>query len=433
MVTLYKKIKIWWYNLAASIISWIAINVWTLPIFVSFLEWTSQFQYLHGLIEKIINTFNRFVEDYVQQTENEERRVAVIIGADSAIGYSLATQLVKKNFHVVIGVKNAKTGIFMSQKLHKIRPYSKITPIVLEIGNPYSAFDASARIKRLFKRIDVIYFNNYSLVINRVNWPVLYDAIKRFSFNYFCMTGRSHPGGPMFISTVNKGTNSCGFGREFAESVLGPFIMIKELLPLIQAADLPGRIVWSVSSFLNPNSFDWHDPQHLNGNEAFFSNNYIIHLLQPMLNRELSKSQVQSYEGSPGLVLSSFSPENVVKFSSLFYILSYFVPIIRVSPYYASRCLLHLGTHRREYEKLQLNKLYYMTNYFGLKECTYVEEPNFADSAVMYNWLEDIYNRLRQSNSLLEGRVDAAINISHENSMNTLHRRHSLGTYRRAN
>lgn len=78
----------------------------------------------------------------------------------------------------------------MSEKLHKIRPYAKVTPVVLEIGNPYSAFDAAARIKRSFDRIDVLYFVSYSLVINKVNWSVFWDALKRFNLPYLLNTGR---------------------------------------------------------------------------------------------------------------------------------------------------------------------------------------------------------------------------------------------------
>lgn len=54
--------------------------------------------------------FGRKVEDYVYYSDGE-RRVALIIGADNAVGYCLARKLVRKNYHVVMGVKSAKVGM----------------------------------------------------------------------------------------------------------------------------------------------------------------------------------------------------------------------------------------------------------------------------------------------------------------------------------
>lgn len=54
--------------------------------------------------------FGRKVEDYVYYSDGE-RRVALIIGADNAVGYCLARKLVRKNYHVVMGVKSVKVGM----------------------------------------------------------------------------------------------------------------------------------------------------------------------------------------------------------------------------------------------------------------------------------------------------------------------------------
>ena len=54
--------------------------------------------------------FGRKIEDYVYFGDGE-RRVALIIGADNAVGYCLARKLVRKNYHVVMGVKSMKVGM----------------------------------------------------------------------------------------------------------------------------------------------------------------------------------------------------------------------------------------------------------------------------------------------------------------------------------
>ena len=54
--------------------------------------------------------FGKKIEDYVYYSDGE-RRVALIIGADNAVGYCLARKLVRKNYHVVMGVKSVKVGM----------------------------------------------------------------------------------------------------------------------------------------------------------------------------------------------------------------------------------------------------------------------------------------------------------------------------------
>ena len=54
--------------------------------------------------------FNRKIEDYVYLSDSE-KRVALIIGADNAVGYCLAKKLVRKNYHVIMGVKSTKVGL----------------------------------------------------------------------------------------------------------------------------------------------------------------------------------------------------------------------------------------------------------------------------------------------------------------------------------
>lgn len=62
------------------------------------------------IADHVIKWFNRKLEDYVYLKDNE-RRVALVMGADNAVGYCLARKLVRKNYHVIIGVKSTKVGL----------------------------------------------------------------------------------------------------------------------------------------------------------------------------------------------------------------------------------------------------------------------------------------------------------------------------------
>ena len=58
----------------------------------------------------MVKWFNRKIEDYVYLSDGE-KRVALIIGADNAVGYCLSRKLVRKNYHVIMGVKSTKVGL----------------------------------------------------------------------------------------------------------------------------------------------------------------------------------------------------------------------------------------------------------------------------------------------------------------------------------
>lgn len=61
-------------------------------------------------MEQFSDYVNRFVEDHIIYF-NRKRRIALVVEADNAIGYSLCKKLVKKNYHVIIGVSDLKRAM----------------------------------------------------------------------------------------------------------------------------------------------------------------------------------------------------------------------------------------------------------------------------------------------------------------------------------
>lgn len=61
-------------------------------------------------MKRLVNWVNSYVEDHIIYF-NKERRIAFVVEADNAIGYSLCKKLVKKNFHVILGVKDIRQGV----------------------------------------------------------------------------------------------------------------------------------------------------------------------------------------------------------------------------------------------------------------------------------------------------------------------------------
>ena len=58
----------------------------------------------------MVNWINSYIEDHII-CFNKERRIALVVEADNAIGYSLCKKLVKKNYHIILGVKDIKQGV----------------------------------------------------------------------------------------------------------------------------------------------------------------------------------------------------------------------------------------------------------------------------------------------------------------------------------
>ena len=174
-----------------------------------------------------------------------------------------------------------------------------------------------------------------------MDWNVMYEALRSKSIDCLFTTGRScslrpftsraSEHGKYMITPVNLGTNDCGFGIEFCQQVLSPFILvgvlnppnakIQELRVLLSNANMPGRVVWSGSSTCSRDAFNWSDPQHLHGHLSFYSHKWLTHLLQPALNEALRDTGVQSFEACPGLVLTGTSPRFFRRMSWLIYIL----------------------------------------------------------------------------------------------------------------
>ena len=229
----------------------------------------------------------------------------------------------------------------MKRKIVTNYPFCHVTVLSVDMGNPMSVFYFAKRIRHIYRRVDVLYLNNSVVNIESMDWNVMYDALRSKSIDCLFTTGRScslrpftsraSEHGKYMITPVNLGTNDCGFGIEFCQQVLSPFILvdvlnppnakIQELRVLLSNANMPGRVVWSGSSTCSRDAFNWSDPQHLHGHLSFYSHKWLTHLLQPALNEALRDTGVQSFEACPGLVLTGTSPRFFRRMSWLIYIL----------------------------------------------------------------------------------------------------------------
>ena len=82
----------------------------------------------------------------------------------------------------------------------------------------------------------------------------------------------------------------------------------------------------------------------------------------------------------------------------------FFIPTIQIKPAAGARTLLHIGTHRREYEQLDPNHLYYMQwRLRGLERSPYVEDVSLTESREAYQWMDSLYRKLKQVSCEVDG------------------------------
>lgn len=200
---------------------------------------------------------NRYVDDHIIYF-HRDRRIALVVEADNAIGYSLCKKLIKKNYHVILGVSDVKRGVKydlgcclrgrIKLRLLRFRSYASVSIIAIDTTNPMNVMYAAKRIVQNYKSIDVLYLNNSLIRIDHFNWDVLKKALLTLRLSYFCSTGRACEDGKNFVSVKGSGTTELGFNRDFCQQVLSPFILVMELKDLLKEAGLPGRVVWTGSS-----------------------------------------------------------------------------------------------------------------------------------------------------------------------------------------
>jgi NAD(P)-dependent dehydrogenase (short-subunit alcohol dehydrogenase family) len=139
-----------------------------------------------------------------------DKRIALVTGANKGIGFEVARQLARKDFHVFLGARDEKAGRVAAEKL---RNEGEITFVKIDIANPESIVRASEEFSRQSDRLDTL-VNNAGILLDEDK-----DILKI--------------SGDTFEKTVRTNT-------------LGPLLVSQAFVPLLKKSDAP-RIV-NVSS-----------------------------------------------------------------------------------------------------------------------------------------------------------------------------------------
>lgn len=90
------------------------------------------------------------------------KRIALVTGANKGIGFEIARQLARKNFHVYLGARNEKAGHAAAEKL---RDDGEITFIEIDIADAESINRATDDFSRQSERLDTL-VNNAGILLD---------------------------------------------------------------------------------------------------------------------------------------------------------------------------------------------------------------------------------------------------------------------------
>ena len=103
-----------------------------------------------------------------------QQRIALVTGANKGIGFEVARDLARKNFHVFLGARDSDTGVAAVQKLNKEsekEEYGKghsgvaVTFLKIDVSKPDTIQRAAEEFSRSTDRLDVL-INNAGILLD---------------------------------------------------------------------------------------------------------------------------------------------------------------------------------------------------------------------------------------------------------------------------
>jgi NAD(P)-dependent dehydrogenase (short-subunit alcohol dehydrogenase family) len=203
--------------------------------------------------------------------------IALITGANKGIGLETARQLAQKNIHVLIGARDTAKGQVAVQALQAEGYKTDFIP--LEVSNEASIKQAAQTVSDRYGKLDIL-VNNAGI---NPEYPQGIFSFEQLSLEIL-----------MQIYQTN---------------VFGPFMMIREFLPLLRKSEA-GRIVntsssgGSLTDQSNPDS-----PYYAVNTSGYNSSKTSLNALTVQLAKQLKDSNIKVNSACPGWVQTDMGSE----------------------------------------------------------------------------------------------------------------------------
>lgn len=201
----------------------------------------------------------------LRRAASEKDLTALVTGANSGIGFTLAKLLAQAGVRVFLGCRSAERGNAALARIRATTPAAKCELLLLDVSDPISVFGA-LRSGRL-DVIDYVFLNAGIMPIAHYRWGAAIAATFLGRLRAFLEVGRATPMGAHFLAGPPDAplAHACGAPSVFASNALGHAILLRQLAPrLREAAERrgTGRAVWtgSIAALPGPSAgghFHW--------------------------------------------------------------------------------------------------------------------------------------------------------------------------------
>lgn len=210
----------------------------------------------------------------------QNKRVALITGANKGIGLQIAKDLAKQGLTVLVGSRNLENGVTAAKSVGE-----DAHAIQLDVTDQASIAAAVERIRKEFGRLDVLVNNaGITSVV-----PLGTSFEERMKTN---------------VPSVSPLDNIRGV---FETNVFGPIAVTQAMLPLLREAPA-GRIVnlGSTSGSLTRNSDPGYEYRHVFG-AAYSPSKTALHAITLAFALELEKTNIKVNVACPGYVATDLN------------------------------------------------------------------------------------------------------------------------------
>lgn len=180
---------------------------------------------------------------------------ALITGANSGIGFTLAIQLARAGVRVILGCRNRGRGEEAVRRVKAAAAGADVRLLLIDVADGASVLSAVQRCKidtaLGATHIDLLYLNAGIMPVNRNRWEIAVWAFFTGKLPLFLETGRASANGKHFLQQPLDDAGYCGAPSLLATHVLGHVLLAEEAAALmghlVPGDDRKGRIIWTGS------------------------------------------------------------------------------------------------------------------------------------------------------------------------------------------
>ncbi|XP_028614805.1 3-keto-steroid reductase [Grammomys surdaster] len=292
------------------------------------------------------------------------QKVVLITGASSGIGLALCGRLLAEDddLHLCLACRNLNKARAVRDTLLASHPSAKVSIVQMDVSSLQSVVRGAEEVKQRFQRLDYLFLNAGIMPNPQLNLKAFFCGI--FSRNVIHMFSTAEG-----LLTQDDKVTADGFQEVFETNLLGHFILIREMEPLLCHRDNPTQLIWTSSRNAKKSNFSLEDIQHTKGQEPYSSSKYATDLLNVALNRNFNQKGLYSSVMCPGVVLTNLTYGILPPFIwtlllPLIWLIRFFAHGFTLTPYNGAEAMVWLF-HQKPESLNPLTKYLSATTGFG--------------------------------------------------------------------